>query len=139
MNEQEQIAFINDLRRLQMAWNKLALRQGEVLSLLVYPPTYNTPNGLTIKVMMVLIDGIPIGDDWNNKCNPYVIVAITEYPEGWGWIELDGDTKYDIGEYMLECNVDVGEWYYLTVSAYDDYKAGAKRGKVAPIETDAAR
>ena len=55
------------------------------------------------------------GSDWSDKCKPYTIVAIDKYPEGWGWIELDGDTKYEIGNYMLECGAEVGIWYYLTI------------------------
>ena len=98
-----------------MTYNKLALRNGEVMSLNTFPPTYNTPKGMTIKVIMMLVDGLPVGEDWNDDCNPYAIVAIDKYPQGWGWIELGSDTKYEIGQYMLDCHVDVGKWYYLTI------------------------
>ena len=99
-----------------MKYNKLNLRNGESMQLRVYPLDENdVPNGMAIKVMKILVNDLPVGNEWSDRCEPYAIVAIDKYPDGWGWIELDGDTKDEIGVYMQDCDAEIGKWYYLVI------------------------
>lgn len=101
-----------------MPYNKLAFRNGESMSITTYPPSLGDGNptpAMTIQVMMVVVPDLPIGDDWNDDCLPYAIVGMDKYEKGWGWIELEGDSKNEIGQYMMDWEAETNVWYYLSI------------------------
>jgi len=78
---------------------------------------------MIIKVMMMEVPNVPMGDDWNDDCVPYAVIAMDQYSSGWGWIDLEGATKHEIGQYMLDYKVQTNTWYYLSIVRPSAYNA----------------